>query len=175
MPVIQKLGFVPARSSEVFNTTRSLRCPAKLRPPVPPSSGKKHAMTVIAVIMSTVDGRAINNSCRHKTYRPCFERQKGQTFAAALIVSAQCGQTLVGSFSAMASKLLFPRLQRRRLKSGHRRGIFRHQIPEREINHHAGKRRENGCQHPRDAHPRRRPAEIFRQPAANPGDVFVIA
>jgi len=72
------------------------------------------------------------------------------------------------------SSRLFPRLQGRRFKHWRRQRRSWHQEPEREINNHAGKRGENGRQHPHHAHTQRRPAEIFRQAAANAGNHPII-
>ena len=69
---------------------------------------------------------------------------------------------------------LLPRLQNGGFKCRRNRRRFRHQEPEREIKYHPGKRRKNCRQNPDHAQAERRPAEMFRHPAANPGDHPII-
>ena len=98
--------------------------PVKAAPTTNPSSGENQAITPTAKIMRTIAGPPINNSCRHNAYRPCLDRQNGQIFAAPLIFSAQKGQILVCSFSAINFSRFLPRLQRWRVKAGAGGGSF---------------------------------------------------
>ena|SRR5208282_3169546 len=134
IPVNQISDFVPVRSSDVLSTIKSLRWLSKLRPPTPFSSGTSQEITTIVVTITTKTGTPKSSSCRNNACRTCFERQNGQTFAATLIVSAQNGQTLVCSFSAItSSSRLLPRLQHGGFKAGGGRRFFRQQIPKRQI------------------------------------------
>jgi len=67
-----------------------------------------------------------------------------------------------------------PRLQGRRFKRRWKQRCLWHQEPESEINNHPGECGENGRQHPNHAQPGRRPAQMLRQPAANPGNHSII-